>query len=244
MTGTEVEIKAKKPGMKTVVDKFSALAKVEGTYFLCRQENMNEVAENLEDLSLPISDKFLFCVAPANTTDKNAMKLLRQYAERKSEEKAFSLNMKIPYEAPKTFEELGQLCNKHNYIDLYLWLSQRFEGNNGSSGIETRIAMQQKRLLLKMITDALSEEDGKLELAHNYEYNDSRARWKFRQSQRKKKGQQAQDRGYKGSKVQRPRQRERKIEESPESAHRKNSRRTIRSSERQGRRTSRRVQRN
>jgi len=84
-----------KPGMKEVVGKFSALAKVEGNYFLCRQEDMNEVADGLEDLELPISDKFIFCVAPANSTDKKAMRLVRQFAERRAENKGFSLNMKV-----------------------------------------------------------------------------------------------------------------------------------------------------
>ena len=167
--------------MKEVVDRFGALAKVEGNYFMCRREAMAKVAEELEGKNLSLADKFTFCVAPANTNDSNAMKLIKQFSEKRSQDKMYSLNLTIPTLPPKTFDELGELCNKHNLIDLYLWLTQRFE--KPSASIDIRIALAQKKVLLDMITKALKEEEEKINFKHSYDWSDSRFRSKFWQEQ-------------------------------------------------------------
>jgi hypothetical protein len=48
--------------------------------------------------------------------------------------------------------ELSDLCTKHNIVDLYLWLSNRFPGNF----VEREMALRQKAFAIALIQESLA----------------------------------------------------------------------------------------
>jgi hypothetical protein len=64
------EQEKREPPLSEVVDKFGKLAKIEGDFFLCRQEAIGAVAKRLDDVKMELTDKYLFCVAPVNGNDQ------------------------------------------------------------------------------------------------------------------------------------------------------------------------------
>jgi hypothetical protein len=54
---------------------------------------------------------------------------------------------RFPPTVPKDVVELSDLCTKHNIIDLYLWLSNRFPAHF----VERELALLQKEVAIALI---------------------------------------------------------------------------------------------
>ena len=182
--------------MQDLLTKFESLSRInEQEYFLCKQATISHIAAILEGIPLSLSDKFVLSTAPANTNDDPAMELIRDYAKAFANEKPFGLHVNIPLTPPESFEQLGQLCSKHNLLDLYIWLALRYPGKND---IEIINVQRQKVALITVIDDALARNSatrgGKgggegggacqsgeeilpaLKLKHDYNFHDERIR--------------------------------------------------------------------
>lgn len=61
------------------------------------------------------------------------------------------LNLRFPMAAPSNVIELTELCTKHNIVDLYLWLSNRFPG----SFVERDIVVKHKEHAVSLIHKGL-----------------------------------------------------------------------------------------
>lgn len=59
----------------------------------------------------------------------------------------FHLPLRFPKTTPKDVVELSDLCTKHNIIDLYLWLSNRFPAHF----VEREQAIAQKAFAITLI---------------------------------------------------------------------------------------------
>ncbi|GMI10843.1 hypothetical protein TrVE_jg617 [Triparma verrucosa] len=180
--------------MSELFSQFTSAAQVSRGYFLCRQEAISKAASMADTLeNLKVTEKFTLCIAPFNESDEMAKGLVMGFAEALQRGRPYGLDVKIPEGRVKTFEDLGHLCALHHLIDLYLWLSQRFEV--ADNALETATAMRRKRVLLGMITEALEGGEGALKLKHDYNKMDERYRARWRKLQRERQG---RDRGGKG----------------------------------------------
>lgn len=52
-------------------------ARVANDFFLCDVDDMSTVAKLIDDIPLPLKERYSFCIAPVNTDDPQAMSFLR-----------------------------------------------------------------------------------------------------------------------------------------------------------------------
>ncbi|CAI5527513.1 unnamed protein product [Closterium sp. Naga37s-1] len=73
-------------------DRFVETSKLDGTYFLCRTDNIRRVATMLDKIKgLTLRDRFAFCSAPANARDPTVMAALLRFAHQYAEGKPVPL---------------------------------------------------------------------------------------------------------------------------------------------------------
>ncbi|KAG6604507.1 putative secreted RxLR effector protein [Phytophthora cinnamomi] len=110
-----------------LVDKYVMLARLDGDYFMCNHQDMKDAATLLRDTELTLSDRFTFCMSPVK------------------------LDIYLPKYPPRTAEALGDVEIKAKIIDLYLWLSFRFE----ETFVEKDLALELKTQVLELVEQGL-----------------------------------------------------------------------------------------
>jgi hypothetical protein len=134
-----------------LLDKFAELSRVDSKYFLANYESIAAVSNWLQSIPLPLEDRFQFANAPANLRDATAMHILYQFAASYAMKRPVALNVRLPSRKPRTVQQIQELCQKHNYLELYLWLGLRYP----KFFVEREICQMQKVHALKMIEEAL-----------------------------------------------------------------------------------------
>ena len=81
--------------------------------------------------------------------------MLLQFADAWARGKPTAINVRFGNRAPANVLELQDLCTRHNIIDLYLWLSNRFPGNF----VERELALRQKDHAISLIQQGLKNLD-------------------------------------------------------------------------------------
>ncbi|KAK9815173.1 hypothetical protein WJX73_009704 [Symbiochloris irregularis] len=113
-----------------ILGKFAEDARLEGTYFLCKQDSVMRAARLLSRVEgLSLQDRFLFCMAPANLRDPRVASALLHFATRYAAREAVTLDMHAPMAAPKSSDGLMEMELTHQVLSLWLWLSHRFQKN-------------------------------------------------------------------------------------------------------------------
>ncbi|KAL0019761.1 hypothetical protein WJX79_003104 [Trebouxia sp. C0005] len=116
--------------------RFSNEAKLEGTFFFCRQDSVMQIAKLLENVdNLSLEDRFDFCMAPAQIRDSRMAAALLHFAARYSSGMPATLDIALPDQVPTTAEELRQIEATHQVMSLWIWLSHRF-GPEAFPGLE------------------------------------------------------------------------------------------------------------
>ncbi|KAL0044525.1 hypothetical protein WJX82_011160 [Trebouxia sp. C0006] len=116
--------------------RFSNEAKLEGTFFFCRQDGVMQIAKLLENVdNLSLEDRFDFCMAPANIRDSRMAAALLHFAARYSNGMPATLDIALPDQVPATAEELRHIEATHQVMSLWIWLSHRF-GPEAFPGLE------------------------------------------------------------------------------------------------------------
>ncbi|KGN45667.1 DExH-box ATP-dependent RNA helicase DExH18, mitochondrial [Cucumis sativus] len=111
-----------------LLQKFSENCRLDGSYFLCRHDNIKKVANMLEKVSgLSLEDRYNFCFAPVNVRDPKAMYHLLRFASSYSHNVPVSIAMGMPKGSARSDSELLDLESKHQVLSMYLWLSQHFK---------------------------------------------------------------------------------------------------------------------
>ncbi|GJP54912.1 hypothetical protein CLOM_g13926, partial [Closterium sp. NIES-68] len=137
-----------------LLDRFVETSKLDGTYFLCRTDNIRRVATMLDKIKeLTLRDRFAFCSAPANARDPTVMAALMRFAREYAEGKPVPLlggneeggeggegSAGRPWGKEgggsgqwvggtwrrTAASDLMVLETKHQVASLYLWLSYQF----------------------------------------------------------------------------------------------------------------------
>mmetsp|Transcript_70539 Transcript_70539/g.121067 ORF Transcript_70539/g.121067 Transcript_70539/m.121067 type:complete len:357 (+) Transcript_70539:3-1073(+) len=124
-------------------------------YFVCKHDEPASVADKLHDVlgKVSLTDSFTFCMAPVRSDDRLSFSMLSSFAQAWATGKPAALNLRFPTTTPKDVLELSDLCTKHNIIDLYLWLANRFPANF----VEREQALAQKALAIALIQQGLEK---------------------------------------------------------------------------------------
>ena len=127
----------------------------------------------LHSVPLTLSERFIFANAPVNTNDSLNMVMLYQFAATYSQRRPVALNVRLVRDKPKDVQELAQLCSKHNALDLYIWLAQRFP----KYFVEKDRCLEQKTHAVKLIEASLdTPELTQAAFSHSLEYMNIRKR--------------------------------------------------------------------
>ncbi|KAF1785192.1 P-loop containing nucleoside triphosphate hydrolase [Phytophthora cactorum] len=134
-----------------LVDKYVMLARLDGDYFMCNHQDMKDAATLLRDTELTLSDRFTFCMSPVSLRNPLARKVFLEYARAHSLGQSVKLDIYLPKYPPRTAEALGDVEIKAKIIDLYLWLSFRFE----DTFVEKDLALELKTRVLELVEQGL-----------------------------------------------------------------------------------------
>ncbi|CAM6091766.1 unnamed protein product [Calypogeia fissa] len=137
-----------------ILEDFMLKARLSPDYFMCNCESMMVVAEMIQNLPLPLQDRFLFCICPVDIKDEISMGALVQFASEYAKEGSVSLqkiftpgNIKLP----RTQGALIQLESFHKVLELYIWLSLRFK----DAFNDYHLALSQKELCSLIIEEGM-----------------------------------------------------------------------------------------
>ncbi|KAF1314398.1 Atp-dependent RNA helicase supv3l1, partial [Globisporangium splendens] len=135
-----------------LLDKYVLLSRLDGDYFLCNHADMKDAAALLCDLEdLKLKDRFTFCMAPVNLRNPLARRVFVDYATAHARDESVKLDIYLPKYAPQTAEALRDVEIKAQIIDLYLWLSFRFE----TTFVEKDLALECKARVLELVEQGL-----------------------------------------------------------------------------------------
>ena len=162
--------------LHNILRQFNDMATVEGDYFLCRQNQMQIIAKMLKMIPLDLATKYSISTCPVNTTDMRSLEIIKRFALKKALGESPGLTTKMYAHKPISFEELSHMCDVHHELELFIWLSTRFPGND----VEQQRAFALKEHAIKLISDGLSKSQ-QLKLDHDYIKRDARLRraWKL-----------------------------------------------------------------
>ncbi|EEY58821.1 ATP-dependent RNA helicase SUPV3L1, putative [Phytophthora infestans T30-4] len=148
-----------------LVDKYVMLARLDGDYFMCNHQDMKDAATLLRETELTLSDRFTFCMSPVGLRNPLARRVFLEYARAHSLGQSVRLDIYLPKYAPRTAEALGDVEIKAKIIDLYLWLSFRFE----DTFVEKDLALELKTRVLELVEQGL--------VNTTYHREDKKTRW-------------------------------------------------------------------
>ncbi|GLE11101.1 hypothetical protein PINS_up023409 [Pythium insidiosum] len=134
-----------------LLDKYVTLARLDGDYFMCNHVDMKDAAGLLRDLDMKLSDRFTFCQAPVNLRNPLARRVFMDYARAHSRDESVKLDIYLPRYAPQSPDTLRDVEIKAQIIDLYLWLSFRFE----TTFVEHELALEMKGKALELVEQGL-----------------------------------------------------------------------------------------
>jgi ATP-dependent RNA helicase SUPV3L1/SUV3 len=152
-----------------ILRQFSAMATVQGDYFLGRQTEMRTIAKRLKRIPLNVRDAYNMCMSPTN---RSSLELLENFASKLSRGEVSGLPSRSMPKKAKSFDDLSYLCNLYTDADLFLWLQNKFPPANA---VEQQTALARKEKTLEYINEALAETE-KLKLDHCYAKQTARQR--------------------------------------------------------------------
>lgn len=116
--------------LSTLISKFVKLSQIDGRFFMCDHLNIIVVSNWLHAIPLSIADRFLFSSCPVNISDSLSMTLLYQFAAKYAMQRPVAVNIRLSMHAPQNLEEFGDLCIRHNILDLYLWYDYPYKASH------------------------------------------------------------------------------------------------------------------
>jgi len=150
-TGHSLQINPEDIRLSTLISKFVQLSQIDQRFFMCDHLSIIVISNWLHTIPLSVADRFIFSSCPVNISDSLSMTLLYQFAAKYALQRPVAVNIRLSLQAPRNLDEFGDLCMRHNILDLYLWLSNRFP----KYFIERDMCLQQKSFAAQMIEDTL-----------------------------------------------------------------------------------------
>ncbi|XP_051178349.1 ATP-dependent RNA helicase SUV3, mitochondrial [Lolium perenne] len=137
-----------------ILERFLEKAKLSPDYFIADCEDMLKVAVIVDELPLGLYDKYLFCQSPVDVNDDISTQGLTQFAENYAKKGIVRLKEIFTpgtLRVPKTHNQLKELESVHKVLELYVWLSYRFD----DSFPDRELADSQKSICSMLIEEYL-----------------------------------------------------------------------------------------
>ncbi|KAK3149366.1 hypothetical protein QOZ80_3AG0216450 [Eleusine coracana subsp. coracana] len=137
-----------------ILERFLEKVKLSPDYFISDGEDMLKVAAIVDDMSLGLYDKYLFCLSPVDLRDDISVQGLVQFAEMYAKKGIVRLKEIFTpgtLVVPKTHNQLQELESVHKVLELYVWLSFRLE----DSFPDREVAASQKSICSMLIEEYL-----------------------------------------------------------------------------------------
>jgi len=152
--------------LSSIMDKYVKLSQMDGRFHLCDHHSMLVVSNWLHSIPLSIPDRFIFANAPVNIRDSFSMNVLYDYAAKFALQRPVALNIRLSRSIPSDLDGFTDLCVRHNILDLYLWLSNRYP----KYFIEHDLCLEQKSFAIQQIEATLVSSPLQREYSHSENY--------------------------------------------------------------------------
>lgn len=172
-----------------ILERFLDKAKLSPDYFIADCEDMLKVAAIVDELPLALHDKYVFCQSPVDVRDDISTQGLTQFAENYAKKGTVRLKEIFTpgtLRVPTTHNQLQELESVHKVLELYVWLSYRFD----DSFPDRELAASQKSICSMLIEEYLErsgwQQQGQRRFLHTprklrQEYDASQLRGYFRE---------------------------------------------------------------
>ncbi|KAF7060885.1 hypothetical protein CFC21_067628 [Triticum aestivum] len=137
-----------------ILERFLDKAKLSPDYFIADCEDMLKVAAIVDELPLALRDKYIFCQSPVDVRDDISTQGLTQFAENYAKKGIVRLKEIFTpgtLRVPTTHNQLQELESVHKVLELYVWLSYRFD----DSFPDRELAASQKSICSMLIEEYL-----------------------------------------------------------------------------------------
>ncbi|VAI36599.1 unnamed protein product [Triticum turgidum subsp. durum] len=174
-----------------ILEHFLDKAKLSPDYFIADCEDMLKVAAIVDELPLALHDKYVFCQSPVDVRDDISIQGLTQMQFAENYAKKGTVRLKEIFtpgtlRVPTTHNQLQELESVHKVLELYVWLSYRFD----DSFPDRELAASQKSICSMLIEEYLErsgwQTQGQRRFLHTprklrQEYDASQLRGYFRE---------------------------------------------------------------
>nr|CAG4638280.1 EOG090X01V1 [Cyclestheria hislopi] len=119
--------------LSNLIDIFVSLSTVDDSlYFMCNIEDFKFLADMIQHVPLPLRARYVFCCAPINRKVPFVCSMFLKFARQYSRNEALTFDWLCrqigwPFVSPTTLLDLVHLEAVFDVLDLYLWLSYRFQ---------------------------------------------------------------------------------------------------------------------
>lgn len=115
-----------------LIDIFVLLSQLDGNrYFMCNMDDFKFLADMIEHVPLPLRVRYVLCCAPIPKTQPFICTMFLKFARQLHTGEPLTFDWLCRqigvFGSPKTINELVHLENVFDVMDLYLWLSFRFQ---------------------------------------------------------------------------------------------------------------------
>jgi|MDTB01.2.fsa_nt_gb hypothetical protein len=140
--------------LSTLLQEFEEGAKVDSDiYQIGDLKDMKELAELLEHFPLPLELRFLLCHAPVNCRSDTCKRHFIDTVKRLLKGGDVRLHLKLPEQCPNTPFQLMLVEDIYKAIDVYLWLSMKFE----EEFVDRELAIKTGEKAIEMMTKYLEK---------------------------------------------------------------------------------------
>ncbi|XP_003746157.2 ATP-dependent RNA helicase SUV3 homolog, mitochondrial [Galendromus occidentalis] len=119
--------------LSNLIDIFCSLSRMNNAqYFMCNVESLKYLADLIQHVNLPLRARYVFCCAPINPKMPFVTTVFLKYARQYSRNEPVTCQrvheiIGWPLKSPENIVELVHLEAVFDVVDLYLWLSYRFQ---------------------------------------------------------------------------------------------------------------------
>ncbi|XP_005092180.1 ATP-dependent RNA helicase SUPV3L1, mitochondrial [Aplysia californica] len=122
-----------KASLSNLIDIFEMSCELDqDTFFMCKNDDFKFLADMIEHVPLSLRVRYVFCSAPISVKQPFACAMFLKFARRFSRNEPLTLDWLCrqigwPLKPPENLVELVHLESVFDVLDLYLWLSYRFQ---------------------------------------------------------------------------------------------------------------------
>ncbi|KAI8737937.1 ATP-dependent RNA helicase SUPV3L1, mitochondrial [Biomphalaria glabrata] len=122
-----------KATLSNLIEIFEQICALDSTtYFMCKMEDFKFLADMIEHVPLPLRVRYVFCCAPISVKQPFSCTMFLQFARRFSRSEPLTLDWLCqrigwPMKPAGNLADLMHLESVFDVLDLYLWLSYRFQ---------------------------------------------------------------------------------------------------------------------